>query len=44
MIGQDLSGLDSFDFLDFPEENGSLYMTLPQSGYGMSDIFSHPFG
>jgi hypothetical protein len=44
MISQDYSGLESLDFLDFPEENGSLYMTLPQSGYGISDIFSHSFG
>lgn len=44
MMSQDFAGLESLDFLEFPEESGSLYMTLPQSGYGIGDIFSHPFG
>ncbi|KAK3640783.1 hypothetical protein LTR56_011660 [Elasticomyces elasticus] len=43
MTGQEFAGLGPYDFLDFPEESSSLYMALPQSGYGIADIFSHPF-
>jgi hypothetical protein len=32
-----------YNYLNFPDENSSLYMTLPNSGFGIVDFFDHPF-
>ncbi|KAK5049452.1 hypothetical protein LTR84_004381 [Exophiala bonariae] len=37
-----LSAAD-YNFLDFPDDGTSLYMSLPKSGFDIADFFSHPF-